>query len=295
MELSSIKYVIDALAYSLYAFLVGGLLLGLHRKIVARIQGRPGPPVIQYILHTIKFYFKEITFPITAGNPLYLFIALMSIMVWMSALYLGVVFNTSLLILMGLYVLQKIVEHGCGLSSGSPYGKLGGVRSVFSAAAEIPLFTVIGTIYLLTKSLIIEDIIRYQEIHGPIIFQLPFAAFAFFVLLLSKAPNSPFAIVKDKSIVSGYMTEHFGLLESLIMIADGIAWFVLLWIFIAVFIGPLLVSDPLLTLVGMVVLTFLISLLCALTPLLTPNHSVMIQIIISVLALVDLLRRIIVG
>ncbi|HIP15617.1 MAG TPA: NADH-ubiquinone oxidoreductase, partial [Methanothermococcus okinawensis] len=79
MELYNIKYVIDALAYSLYAFLVGGLLLGLHRKIVARIQGRPGPPIIQYILHTFKFYFKEITFPITAGNPLYIFVALMSI------------------------------------------------------------------------------------------------------------------------------------------------------------------------------------------------------------------------
>ncbi|AEH07020.1 respiratory chain complex I subunit 1 family protein [Methanothermococcus okinawensis] len=291
--ISSFGHITGALSYTLYAFLIGGLLLGFHRKITARVQGRPGPPIIQYIIDTFKFYIKEITFPITAGNPLYLFVALMDIMVWMSALFVGVVFEYSLLILIGLYVLQKIVEHGCGLSSGSPYGKLGGVRSVFSAAAEVPLFAVIGIIYILTHSLMISDIINYQAINGPILFKLPFAAFAFFILIVSKAPHSPFGIVKDKCIVSGYSTEHFGTLESIIMIAEAIAWFVLLWLFIALFIGPALVSSPLLTLVGMVILTFIVSMICAITPLLTPNHSVMLQILIASLTMIDLLYRVI--
>ncbi|MBW9220951.1 NADH-quinone oxidoreductase subunit H [Methanothermococcus sp. SCGC AD-155-M21] len=288
---NNIYHVVDAISYGLYAFLVGGLLLGFHRKIISRIQGRPGPPIIQYLIHTFKYYLKEISIPITAGNPLYIFMALMGIIVWLTALYLGAVFKTSLLILVGLYVLQKIVEHGCGLSSGSPYGKLGGVRSVFSAAAEVPLFAVVGIIYILTQSLIIKDIISYQLLNGPIIFKLPFAAFAFFILLISKAPNSPFGIVKDKSIVSGYITEHFGILESLILISDAIAWFVLLWLFIAVFIGPIVILNPLLTLIGMAILTFIISIICALTPLLTPNHSVMLQILITALVIVDLIHK----
>jgi energy-converting hydrogenase A subunit J len=291
--LSSITTIIDALSYALYAFLIGGLLLGFHRKIIARIQGRPGPPIIQYLIHTFKFYIKEITFPITAGNPLYLFVALMDVMVWMSALFVGLVFESSLLILVGLYVLQKIVEHGCGLSSGSPYGKLGGVRSVFSAAAEVPLFAVVGIIYVLTHSLMIGDILNYQAINGPIIFKLPLATFAFFILLLSKAPNSPFGIVKDKCIVSGYITEHYGTLESIIMISDAMAWFVLLWLFIALFIGPTIALNPILALIGMIALTIIISIICAITPLLTPNHSVMLQILIASLTMIDLLYRII--
>ncbi len=290
---SSINSIIDALSYTLYAFLIGGLLLGFHRKIIARVQGRPGPPIIQYLIHTFKFYIKEITFPITAGNPLYLFVAMMDIMVWMSALFIGIVFESSLLILIGLYVLQKIVEHGCGLSSGSPYGKLGGVRSVFSAAAEVPLFAVVGIIYILTHSLMIGDILNYQAMHGPIIFKLPLATFAFFILLVSKAPNSPFSIVKDKCIVSGYITEHYGTLESIIMISDAIAWFVLLWLFLALFIGPSIALHPILTLIGMVILTLIISIICAITPLLTPNHSVMLQILIASLTLIDLLYRVI--
>jgi energy-converting hydrogenase A subunit J len=291
--ISSVSSIIDALSYTLYAFLIGGLLLGFHRKIIARVQGRPGPPIIQYLIHAFKFYIKEITFPITAGNPLYLFVALMDVMVWMSALFIGVVFESSLLILVGLYVLQKIVEHGCGLSSGSPYGKLGGVRSVFSAAAEVPLFAVVGIIYVLTNSLMIGDILNYQAINGPIMFKLPLATFAFFILLVSKAPNSPFSIVKDKCIVSGYITEHYGTLESIILISDAIAWFVLLWLFIALFIGPTIALNPVLALVGMVVITFIISIICAITPLLTPNHSVMLQILIASLTLIDLLYRVV--
>ncbi|ABR54674.1 NADH dehydrogenase (ubiquinone) [Methanococcus vannielii SB] len=290
--MSAVPSIVNGLLYALYAFLVGGILLGFHRKLMARIQGRPGPPIIQYLIHTFKFYFKEITFPISAGNPLYVFVSLMDIMVWMSALFIGIVFESSLLILIGLYILQKIVEHGCGLSSGSPYGKIGGVRSVFSAAAEVPLFAAAGIIYVVTDSLIIKDILSYQIANGPLIFQLPMSAFAIFVLLVSKAPFSPFGIVKAKDIVSGYITEHYGPLESIIMIGDAIAWFVLLWLFMALFLGPIFALNPVLTLIGMLVLTVVITFICALTPLLAPNHSVMLQITIASLTLIDLAYRI---
>ncbi|MBP2172866.1 respiratory chain complex I subunit 1 family protein [Methanococcus voltae] len=290
--METIGYMVNSLAYTLYAFLIGGTLLGFHRKVIARIQGRPGPPIIQYLIQTTKFYFKEITFPSTAGNPLYVFVALMDMMVWMSALSIAVIFQSSLLIMIGLYILQKIVEHGCGLSSGSPYGKMGGVRSVFSAAAEVPLFAAVGIIYIVTNTLMIGDIINYQVINGPLIFQLPLCAFALFVLVVSKAPFSPFGIVKGKDIVSGYMTEHYGLLHGIIMIGDALAWFVLLWLFMALFLGPL-VLNPAVALLSMVGLTFIVSFICALSPLLTPHHSVMIQISIASLTLIDLAYRLI--
>ncbi|MCQ6254109.1 respiratory chain complex I subunit 1 family protein [Methanocaldococcus sp.] len=286
---------LGTLNLTLFAYLVGSLLLGLHRKIMARIQGRPGPPIIQYLLHTLKFYVKEITFPITAGNPLYIFVVLLDVAVWLSALIIGIDLKSSLLIIIGIYVLQKIVEHGCGLSSGSPYGKLGGVRSVFSAAAEVPLFAVVAAIYLTTHSVLISDILRYQELHGSLIFKMPICAFAFFILLVSKSPYSPFGIVKGKDIVSGYMTEHYGLLASLIYIAESIAYFVLLWLFIAIFIGPVVISNPLLTLAVMILLTVILAFINGLTPLLAPHHSVMLQMTIAGLVLCDVLYRLFLG
>ena len=45
--------------YLVFAAVFGLLLLGVHRKVIARIQTRPGPPVWQEILHALKFSFKS--------------------------------------------------------------------------------------------------------------------------------------------------------------------------------------------------------------------------------------------
>ncbi len=52
----------DILINVIIAFLAGSLLLGLHRKVIARVQLRPGPPIIQHLLHSLKFFFKESSF-----------------------------------------------------------------------------------------------------------------------------------------------------------------------------------------------------------------------------------------
>ncbi|HQC13202.1 MAG TPA: NADH-quinone oxidoreductase subunit H, partial [Methanoregulaceae archaeon] len=138
--------------YLLFAVFFGLLLLGIHRKVIARIQRRPGPPVWQEILHMFKFSFKSTWIPQTASETLFVAVVLIAIGIWTAAFFI-VLAGGSLLIIFGIYMLHKIVEHGFGLSSGSPYGKFGGVRSVISAASEIPLFVSVAAITLFTKSL----------------------------------------------------------------------------------------------------------------------------------------------
>ncbi|GAB6056695.1 NADH-quinone oxidoreductase subunit H [Methanobacterium movens] len=267
----------------LIAFLIGSLLFGLQRKVMARIQTRPGPPIIQHLLHTLKFFIKESSFPYTAAMPFYIAIASMLCAIWVSAVIVGPVIEGSLLLFFGIYALQKIVEHNAGSSSGSPYGKLSCVRAVFSAAAEVPLFAVLVIIYLQTQTMVISDIINYQAVNGPLIFTIPLAALMFFVLILSKSPYSPFAITKGKDIVSGYETEHFGVLRGYLMISESIAWYMLLWVFLTVFIGPLGILGYL---VGMVAISVLIAFINSITPLLNPNHSIMVQITFAFIGIV---------
>ncbi|MDD5419490.1 MAG: NADH-quinone oxidoreductase subunit H, partial [Methanomicrobiaceae archaeon] len=45
--------------YLIAATFIGMLFHGIHRKVIARIQQRPGPPIWQEILHALKFSFKE--------------------------------------------------------------------------------------------------------------------------------------------------------------------------------------------------------------------------------------------
>jgi len=265
------------IAELLFATFFGLLLLGIHRKVIARIQRRPGPPVWQEILHMLKFSFKTTWVPATASAALFVGVVLVAIGIWTAAL-LVILSGGSLLVIFAIYMLHKIVEHGFGLSSGSPYGKFGGVRSVISAASEIPLFVTVAAIAIFTKSLMISDIVAYQEVHGPLLATIPLAAVAMYVVLLSKMPFGPFSIVESKELVSGYKTEHFGVWRAGLEVCNGLKTYVLLMTFILVFIGSL---PFWMILVAMILVTVSLSFVCALSPMLSPYDSVTIQTLIA--------------
>ena len=260
------------------AFLAGSLLLGLHRKIMARVQRRPGPPIIQHLLHSLKFFFKETAIPKTVSKPFYIGIVFILALIWVVGVIVGPVAHDSLLILFGVYAVYKIVEHNAGSSSGSPYGKLSCVRAVLSAATELPLFAAIVFVYLITGTMNIGEIINYQSVHGPLIFSIPLAALMFFMLIVTKSPYSPFSITKDKALISGFETEHFGLLRGFMNFSESIAWYVMLWVFLTIFFGYLSVVGYL---IGMIMITVITAFINATTPILSPNHSVMTQITIG--------------
>ena len=268
----------DILINVIIAFLAGSLLLGLHRKIMARVQKRPGPPIVQQLIHSLKFFFKETAFPKTVSKVFYIGIVFILALIWVVGVIVGPVTHDSLLILFGVYAVYKIVEHNAGSSSGSPYGKLSCVRAVLSAATELPLFASIALVYLVTGTMNIGEIITYQSIHGPLAFSVPLAALMFFMLIITKSPYSPFAITKDKVLISGFETEHFGVLRGFMLFSEAIAWYVLLWVFLTIFFGPL---DVVGYVIGMIAITFITAFINATTPLLSPNHSVMTQITIG--------------
>lgn len=270
----------EILIQVIIAFLAGSLLLGLHRKVMARVQKRPGPPIVQQLIHSLKFFFKETAIPKTTSKVFYVGIVFILALIWVVGVIAGPVAHDSLLILFGVYAVYKIVEHNAGSSSGSPYGKLSCVRAVLSAATELPLFAAIIFVYLMTGSMNIGEIITYQSVHGPLVFSIPLAALMFFMLIITKSPYSPFGITKDKVLISGFETEHFGFLRGFMLFSESIAWYVLLWVFLTIFFGPL---DAVGYLIGMVVISFVTGFINATTPLLSPNHSVMTQITIGVI------------
>lgn len=260
------------------AFLAGSLLLGLHRKVMARVQKRPGPPIVQQLLHSLKFFFKETAIPKTVSKIFYIGIVFTLALIWIVGVIAGPVAHDSLLIIFAVYAVYKIVEHNAGSSSGSPYGKLSCVRAVLSAATELPLFAAIIFVYLITGSMNIGEIINYQSVHDPLIFSIPLAALMFFMLIITKSPYSPFAITKDKALVSGFETEHFGFLRGFMLFSESIAWYVLLWVFLTIFFGPL---NAVGYLIGMIAITFITGFINATTPVLSPNHSVMALITVG--------------
>ena len=264
---------------------IGLLFHGIHRKVIARVQSRPGPPVWQEILHTLKFSFKQTWVPRTSSNPLFVFIVAVELAIWAGAIFI-VGYGGSLLMLFAVFMLHKIVEHGLGLSSGSPYGKFGAIRSVMSAASEIPLFATIGGLYLITGSLSISDIIAYQQTHGPLLIPALPLAVAMYLVILSKRSYGPFSITKAKELVSGVLTEHFGVYRAGLDLAFAMKTFVLLWAFVLIFIGAL---PWWLTFIAMLLILISLSFVCAFTPMLSPYDTVTFQAVYSGLLIVYIL------
>lgn len=261
------------------AILAGLLLHGLHRKVIARIQSRPGPPVWQEILHTLKFSFKQTWIPKTASQVMYVAIVLIAVGIWIAALWV-VWTGASLLILFALYMLHKIIEHGTGLSSGSPYTKFGAIRSVMSAAAELPLLATVALVYLFTGTLSIGEIAAVQtETHTPLLLLAFPAAVSLYLIILSKSHYGPFSVIEAKELVSGYWTEHFGGWRALLNIAMGLKTVVLLATFVLLFIGAV---PWWLMIILMILLMISVSFLCATTPMITPYQVVTVQTIWTV-------------
>ncbi len=263
--------------YLLFATFVGLLFHGIHRKVIARAQGRPGPPIWQEILHVLKFSFKETWIPKTASQTLFVAVVFVAIGIWGAALYL-LLSGGSLLLLFGIYLIHKIVEHGMGLSSGSPYGKFGAIRSVISAASELPLLATVVAIYFFTHSLSIADIAAYQQVHGPLLVIAFPAAAAMYLVILSKMHYGPFSIIEAKEIVSGNMTEHFGVWRAGLEVGYALKTYVLLYAFVLLFIGQLPLA---LTLLLMLLILVSLSFVCAVTPMLSPYDTVTIQTLVT--------------
>ena len=212
---------------------------------------------------------------------MYIAIVLVAVGIWVAALWV-VATGASLLILFALYMLHKIVEHGTGLSSGSPYTKFGAIRSVMSAAAELPLLATVAIVYLFTGTLSIGRIAAWNTDHTPLLLLAFPAAVSLYLIIVSKAHYGPFSVIEAKELVSGYWTEHFGGWRALLNIAMGLKTVVLLSAFVLIFIGAV---PWWLVILLMILVMISVSFVCASTPMLTPYQVVTIQTIWTVVVL----------
>ncbi|OQC70122.1 MAG: hypothetical protein BWX50_00862 [Euryarchaeota archaeon ADurb.Bin009] len=112
---------------------------------------------------------------------------------------------------------------------------------------------------------------------------MPPVAIAMYLVILSKMPYGPFSIVESKELVSGYKTEHFGVWRAGISVIDGTKTFVLLYAFVAIFIGAVPFWAALII---MILILVSLSFVCAVTPMLSPFDSVTIQGLVTGLMLV---------
>ncbi|NSW77718.1 MAG: NADH-quinone oxidoreductase subunit H [Chthonomonadetes bacterium] len=187
--------------------LVGGLLVGIDRKLSARMQGRMGPPIIQPFYDLIKLFSKDALVS-TKMQLVSVYVYLTSVVLSLVMLVLG----QDLLVLLFVLALGSVSIILGAFSVRSPYSQLGAYRELLLLLSYEPLLAlfVVG-VYLATDSFMVRDIFSLEQ---PLLLTLPLFGLTQILVLAMKMNKSPFDISAShhahQELVRGVLTEFSG-------------------------------------------------------------------------------------
>src|SRR2546426_7596324 len=224
--------VIGALAY----------LSWLERKLMARVQMRPGPTrvgpfgLLQPIADGLKFLFKEDVIPIGANRFLYVaapIVSLVPALLSFSVIPFGPVLQVTDLSI-GLLFILAITSLGVygivlgGWASNSKYPLMGAMRSAAQMISyELSLtFSIVGVL-LIANSLSLAQLVASQQrtwlgfIPRWNIFLQPVAFVVYICSAVAETNRTPFDLAEsEQELVAGWHTEYSSLKFAMFMLAD---------------------------------------------------------------------------
>lgn len=264
----------------LFCFVAGLLLCGIDRKLVARMQKRIGPPVLQPFYDFFKLCGKETIIPAAASKTTFLaapivgFAALVVIQLFIPIrgftpfAVLGDI--ADVIVILYLLLIPAIATIMGGAASGSPYAGVGLSREMVTIiSCELPLVLIllaigktvgnelgIGLTFSMTK------IAEYQIHNGSLILHpsmIP-AAIAFLMIIPGETGNHPFdAAEAETEICEGLLAEYSGAPLGVFKLSHAVKMLTLTSMFVALFLGGvgtgLLVVDGVIVFALCVVLT----------------------------------------
>jgi energy-converting hydrogenase B subunit O len=289
------------------AFIVSLFLPGLERKFIhARIQQRVGPPLTSPgIMAPLKFFFKKTITPESSMPRLYNALPLISLIVVVVILlflipdmyFAGAL--ASVIALVGFLKVEEIMYMFMGslsrsvLSVRMPFpDKARGAahpevhQSFFEdlsslrafrliAFGSFPLYIAMFVAVAMTGSIYLQDIIAYQQVHGPVLFSVAgvLGAIVFFIGYMILLNEYPFAILKGKpDVVEGPYLEYAAKYRAYVYITRGFLMFTLATLFSVLFLGiaPNILNPTfIITLIVALLFPMLMAVLSAFSPIFT--------------------------
>ena len=241
----------------LFCFLAGMLLCGIDRKVVAKMQKRVGPPVLQPFYDFFKLLGKETIVPAAAskvvflGAPLVGFAALVVIQLFIPVFSFTVFSGVAdVIVILYLLLIPAMAAILGGAASGSPYAGVGLSREMVTIiSCELPLVLVLLAVAKTVGSAMgtglcfsLSDIAAYQAMNGSLITKLSMipAAVAMLLIIPGETGNHPFdAAEAETEICEGLLAEYSGAPLGVFKLSHAIKMLTLTSLFVALFLGGL--------------------------------------------------------
>jgi len=262
--------IIQLMLSPLIALVVAVFLLGLSRKIIARIHRRYGPPIYQPIIDAIRLMTQRsishgalfelgVVFALAGSLVTVLFIPLGGTNAppgsypLAHGLLCPLSSSGGLLVVIYLMLFSPLsIALGAGASA-NPNASIGVSRKMLLALAyELPFLLVILAVMSHYGTISIAEIVSRQQHSTWGILSLPLAAAAGFLILPAMVGLRPFDVVgAPQEIASGPLAEYGGRYLALLTVQQGVHLFVVLALFVDFFLGGgLNVATFLLKVVG---------------------------------------------
>lgn len=256
--------VIDALQYLgyilifpgfLFCFMAGMLLCGIDRKVVAKMQKRVGPPVLQPFYDFFKLCGKETIVPAVASKTTFLMAPLVGLAALVVIQLFIPVFGFSafsgmadIIVILYLLLIPAMSIILGGAASGSPYAGVGLSREMVTIiACELPLVLVLLAVAKAVGSATGEglcfsltQIADYQLANGSLILKASMipAAIAMLMVIPGETGNHPFdAAEAETEICEGMLAEYSGPPLGVYKLSHAIKMLTLTSLFVALFLG----------------------------------------------------------
>ena len=212
----------------LFCFLTGMLLCGIDRKLVARMQKRIGPPILQPFYDFFKLLGKETIVPAAANRTVFLLAPLVGLAAQVVLQLFIPVFHfnafrgvADVIVILYLLLIPALSVILGAASSGSPYAGVGLSREMVTVlSVELPLVLVLLAVAKTVGNALgtglcfsLTDIVNYQIANGSLLTRLSMlpAAAAMLLIIPGETGSHPFdAAEAETEICEGMLAEYSG-------------------------------------------------------------------------------------
>ncbi len=211
----------------------------MERKVIARMQDRPGPNrtwpygLTIAFADAIKMLTKEDIVPDEADKALHmlapLIVAVPSLLVYAVLPWgpgvVGQDLNVGILYIVALGSVHVLAVLIAAWGSKNKFALLSGFRVVNQLLAyEIPMVLSILAVIIFTKTMSTQGIVEAQTV--PYFVVMPIAGFIFLISALAETNRSPVDLIEaDSEMVAGYIVEYSGMKFAMFFIAEYVNMF----------------------------------------------------------------------
>lgn len=236
----------------LFCFVAGMLLVGIDRKLVARMQKRVGSPLLQPFYDFFKLCGKETIVPSAASRTVFLAaplvgLAALTVLQLFIPIHGWAAFSgmADIVVILYLLLIPAMSVMLGGAASGSPYAGIGLSREMVTViSCELPLVLVLlavgkvvggdGVTFSFTR------IAQWQLENGSLITRASLipAAVAFLLIIPGEAGSHPFdAAEAETEICEGLLAEYSGAPLAAFKLSGAIKFLTMTSLFAALFLG----------------------------------------------------------